>query len=55
MKDLVPMSQEFLRRAAKVSGLKIVFGTDACQACMGATRKNSFITYAIAEWTQQRR
>src|SRR6185295_19799656 len=35
MKDLVPMSQDFPRRAAKVSGLKIVFGTDALSGMHG--------------------
>ncbi|MBI4902683.1 MAG: amidohydrolase family protein [Acidobacteria bacterium] len=35
MKDLAPMSQEFLRRAVKVRGLKIVFGTDALSGMHG--------------------
>ncbi len=35
MKDLVPVSQEFLRRAAKIPGLKIVFGTDALSGMHG--------------------
>jgi imidazolonepropionase-like amidohydrolase len=35
MKDLPPISQEFLRRAAKIPGLKIVFGTDALAGMHG--------------------
>ncbi len=35
MKDLPPVSQEFLRRAAKIPGLKIVFGTDALSGMHG--------------------
>ncbi len=35
MQDLVPMHQEFLRRAAKMPGLKIVFGTDAVAGAHG--------------------
>lgn len=36
MKDLVPVTQEFLRRAVKVPGLKIVFGTDALAGMHGS-------------------
>jgi imidazolonepropionase-like amidohydrolase len=35
MKDLPPVSQEFLRRATRISGLKIVFGTDALSGMHG--------------------
>ena len=35
MKDLPPMSQEFLRRAVKIPGLRIVFGTDALSGMHG--------------------
>ena len=35
MKDLPLVSQEFLRRAAKIPGLKIVFGTDALSGMHG--------------------
>jgi imidazolonepropionase-like amidohydrolase len=35
MKDLPPMSQEFLRRAVKIPRLKIVFGTDALAGMHG--------------------
>ena len=35
MKDLLRVSQEFLRRAAKIPGLKIVFGTDALSGMHG--------------------
>jgi imidazolonepropionase-like amidohydrolase len=35
MKDLPPISQEFLRRAVKIPGLKIVFGTDALAGMHG--------------------
>jgi imidazolonepropionase-like amidohydrolase len=35
MKDLPPVSQEFIRRAVKVPGLKIVFGTDALAGMHG--------------------
>jgi imidazolonepropionase-like amidohydrolase len=35
MKELPPMSQEFLRRAVKIPGLKIVFGTDALAGMHG--------------------
>jgi imidazolonepropionase-like amidohydrolase len=35
MKDLPSVSQEFLRRAAKILGLKIIFGTDALSGMHG--------------------
>jgi imidazolonepropionase-like amidohydrolase len=35
MKDLPPVSQELLRRAGKIPGLKIVFGTDALSGMHG--------------------
>jgi imidazolonepropionase-like amidohydrolase len=35
MKDLPPISQEFLRRAVKIPGLKIIFGTDALAGMHG--------------------
>jgi imidazolonepropionase-like amidohydrolase len=34
-KPLIPMSQEFLRRATKIKGLKIVFGSDALAGLHG--------------------
>jgi imidazolonepropionase-like amidohydrolase len=35
MKDLIPAHQEFLKRASKIPGLKIVFGTDAVAGAHG--------------------
>jgi imidazolonepropionase-like amidohydrolase len=35
MKDLIPAHQEFIKRALKISGLKIVFGTDAVAGAHG--------------------
>jgi imidazolonepropionase-like amidohydrolase len=35
MKDLIPAHQEFLRRAARIPGLKIVYGTDAVAGVHG--------------------
>jgi len=35
MKDLIPAHQEFLRRAAHIPGLKIVYGTDAVAGAHG--------------------
>src|SRR5262249_39060858 len=35
MKDILPMMHELMRRAAKTSGLKIVFGTDAVAGAHG--------------------
>jgi imidazolonepropionase-like amidohydrolase len=35
MKDLIPAHQEFLKRAAQVPGLKIVYGTDAVAGMHG--------------------
>ena len=35
MKDLIPAHQEFLRRAARIPGLKIVYGTDAVAGAHG--------------------
>jgi imidazolonepropionase-like amidohydrolase len=35
MKGIIPVSQEFLRRATKIPGLKIVYGTDAVAGMHG--------------------
>jgi len=35
MKDILPMNHELMRRAAKIPGLKIVFGTDAVAGAHG--------------------
>jgi imidazolonepropionase-like amidohydrolase len=35
MKDLIPAHQEFLKRAARIPGLKIVYGTDAVAGADG--------------------
>ena len=35
MKDLIPAHQEFLKRAARIPGLKIVYGTDAVAGMHG--------------------
>lgn len=35
MKELIPVHQEFLKRAARVPGLKIVYGTDAVAGAHG--------------------
>ena len=35
MSELLPVNHDLLRRAAKVSGLKIVFGTDAVAGAHG--------------------
>ncbi len=35
MKDLIPAHQEFLRRAAQIPGLKIIYGTDAVAGAHG--------------------
>lgn len=35
MKELIPAHQEFIRRAARIPGLKIVYGTDAVAGAHG--------------------
>lgn len=35
MKEILPMNRELIRRASKISGLKIVFGTDAVAGAHG--------------------